>query len=138
MIETPSDTDVSFFEAFARIVRESGLSHAEIARRANADLKKIIDAIPDTAERILAEMALQKLRVHRATVGRAVKGETSISEKMLARIAVGLDLDEETTRWLEELRKAEPYVHHSTQQRAVIKGGKKNPFPSWFDDEQPI
>lgn len=137
MIETSLDTDISFFEAFACIVRESKLSHAEIARRANAHLKTIIDAIPDPAERIFADIALQKLRVHRATIGRAVKGETSISEKMLSRIVIGLGLDEETGRWLEELRKAEPYVHHSTQHRAIVTSNK-NPLPRWFDEEQPI
>lgn len=130
MIGTPPETDISFFEAIARIVRESGLSHAEIARRANAPIKEAIAKIEDPAERILTEMSIHYL--HRATISRVVRGVSSISDDALARIAVGLNLDKETHHWLEELRKAEPYIHHSTQSRAVTKRDQTDHSPSWF------
>ena len=133
MIETSPDTDISFFEALAQVVRKSGLKPAQIARRANDQVKEMIDAIPDPAERLLADMAT--VRLHRATVGRAIKGESSISEKTLSLIAVGLGLDEETRRWLEELRKAEPYVHHSTQTQAIVRGDEQaSQLPGWLFD----
>jgi hypothetical protein len=112
------DTDVSFFEALACIVRASGLTPAEIARRANKQINEMIAAIPDTAERLLTEAATSKL--YRQTVSRAVRGDTSVSKQTFSRIALGLNLDPETYYWLEGLREAEPHVHHSTQQRAIV------------------
>lgn len=131
MIGVPPETDMSFFTALAQIVRQSGLRPAEIARRANAPIKEAVAKIVDPAERILTEMSVQYL--HRGTISRAIKGESSISEKTLARIADGLDLDEETRLWLEELRKAEPYVHHSTQHRAIVQQGDAPVFPAWLE-----
>lgn len=137
MIEILSDTEISFFEALAQVVRESGLRPAEIARRANIQIKAMIAVIPDPAERLLTEAATPLL--HRQTVSRAIKGETSVSKKTFSRIALGLSLDQETYQWLEKLREAEPYVHHSTQHRAVVaKDGQHPPLPSWLNEESPI
>lgn len=136
MIETSSDADLSFFEAFAQVVENLGLKPPEIARRANRRIKEIIDAIPDPVDRMLVDIATPRLS--RQTVARAIVGDTSVSKETFSRIVLGLNLDPKTYEWLEKLREAEPHVHHSTQQRALIRGGKKNPFPSWFDDEQPV
>jgi plasmid maintenance system antidote protein VapI len=78
---------------------------------------------------MLAEIAMRKL--HRATISRAVKGESSISEQTLLRISLGLQLDEDTYRWLEDLRKEEPYVNHSSQTPAIINPDGEQ-LPSWM------
>lgn len=143
MIEISPDTNVTFFEAFARIVQASGLSQSEIARRANKRLKeahqRMLAQIQDPAERILVDIARSKnLYIHRATINRAVRAIDSITPETLDRIALGLDLDEETLRWLKGLLEVEERVHHSTQSRVIMENGKSNQWPSWFDDEQPV
>src|SRR5690348_5573358 len=132
MIETtPSDIeDISFFEAFAQVVRKSGLRPPEIARRANNRIAERIAAITDPVDRMLEDIATPRL--YRQTVARAIIGETSVSKEVLARIALGLELDAETYIRLEKLREAEPHVHHSTKGRAVVNAQGKTDSPSWF------
>jgi transcriptional regulator with XRE-family HTH domain len=99
--------EASFFEEFARIVRASGLSHAEIARRANKRLKQsleqMLEQIQDPAERILTNMAKQNLYIHRSTISRAVRAIDRIEPETLERIALGLDLDWNTVERLKKL-----------------------------------
>lgn len=140
MIGTPSEADISFFEAFAQVVQASGLSHAEIARRANKRLKeaheRMLALIQDPAEKILTGIAESKgLYVHRATINRAVRAIDIVTPETLERIALGLDLDDETFQWLKRLLKTQPYVHHSTQQRVVVNSGTTvDDLPSWFNN----
>jgi len=141
MIEASLDTDITFFEALAQVVRDSGLTQSEIVRRANRRLKaahqRMLAQIQDPAERIFVDIAQSKdLYLHRSTLNRAVRAIDSISEKTLERIALGLDLDQGTLNRLKKLLDAEAYVHHSTQTRALVSSdGKGDQFPSWFYQE---
>jgi vacuolar-type H+-ATPase subunit E/Vma4 len=136
MIETPQE--VSFFEAFAQIVRASGLSHAEIARRANKRLKdafeQMLTQIQDPAERILTKMAKQDLYIHRSTISRAVRAIDRIEPETLERIGLGLNLDQDTVEWLKKLLEVEAPAHHSTQSRSVVQSSEVqvDQLPSWI------
>lgn len=139
MISDPPDIfeGMSFFEALAYVIDQSGLTQPEIARNANKHLEKTYERMmseaKDSTERILIKLAKPKLLLYPTTINRAVRAVSSIGPETLERIALGLALDQEILEKLEEKRQAEENVHHSKTQPVVSPG--KNPIlpSSWLD-----
>ena len=75
----------------------------------------------------------------KSTVSRAVSAIDSIRPPTLYRIGLGLELDPETRAWLEDLRKQEDKVNHSTtQQKIVVVKESSQPsrrIPRWIYEE---
>lgn len=130
------ENDESFFEVFARIVKESGLTQYRIVQTVNE------------RSRESAIFMLDK-PLHQATLSRIVRGIATPSNLTLYRIArLGLCLSEADCTRLERLRQTEPFVNQATQPQVVIvqpqkteelsaisvreKKVEKGPLPAWI------
>lgn len=109
-------TTPTFFEVFAQLVQESGLTHAEITRKINEKSKFHALFLGKRTARGVKYEAF-----HQSTLTNIVNGKDLPSTLMLYRILkLALECSEEECAWVELLRLEEDPVNHSTQTRIVV------------------
>lgn len=109
-------TTPTFFEVFAQLVQESGLTHAEITRKINERSKfHALFLGKRTARGVKYEP------FHQSTLTNIVRGKDLPGTLTLYRILkLALELSEEQCAWMEMLRLDEDPINHSTQTRIVL------------------
>lgn len=130
--------EISFYEALALIVEQSGLRQVDIVNKSNERLAKLIEQakLPPLLEALLQLVPA----LNAGTLSNILKAKDLPSDLMLYRIVLGLGLEEEeeqkTLELLENLRKLEKPRNHSSGKLRIVKGGKKpqiyHDIPSWI------
>lgn len=135
--ESPTlETNPTFFEVFAQLVRDSDLSHAKITKQINEKSK--FHALYLGKKRAGASKPKYE-SFHQSTLTYIVNGRDLPTPLTLYRIArLGLDLSEEQCAWLELLRLEEDSINHSTQTRIVIPSKIAPRMTSQVQNEEEI